>query len=510
MSVVPTPESPVRPVGAGRGAAADLGASIVDIADPPGPNEKKQSAASPAESFSHPSSDDEEPFKEGGYGWVVVLAVHMLNAHTWGINSSFAVFLAYYLRTGSFVGASPIAYAFVGGLSVSIALFVSPSGTYLIGKYGTKKVMSLGVVIQTSAFIGASFTSEMWHLILTQGIAFGAGMGFLFVASVGIPSQWFTKRRSLANGIAAAGSGFGGLIYSMGTNAMIKNLGLPWTFRILAALTFVVAGVCTLLIRDRNAHVGAVHIALHWDLFKRPEYCMLLSWACFSSFGYLSVIFFLADYCQTVGFTATQGAIVAAMFNLSQGLGRPLVGLASDRYGRINVAGLGTLVASLSSFFLWIFAGKFFAGVIIFSLMGVFSGIFWATAAPICAEVVNISLLPSALSLMWLVLVLPSTFAGAIGLSLRAPGSGGYLPVQLFNGACYFIAFASGWALRGWKMRENSLLAKSQIETTSNRDAVPAGVDHVHQAMYLGTSEETESLGKYLMRGEWIFSVCRI
>ncbi|KAL8328616.1 hypothetical protein RB597_004403 [Gaeumannomyces tritici] len=495
MSVVPTPESPVRPVGAGRGAAADLGASIVDIADPPGPNEKKQSAASPAESFSHPSSDDEEPFKEGGYGWVVVLAVHMLNAHTWGINSSFAVFLAYYLRTGSFVGASPIAYAFVGGLSVSIALFVSPSGTYLIGK---------------SAFIGASFTSEMWHLILTQGIAFGAGMGFLFVASVGIPSQWFTKRRSLANGIAAAGSGFGGLIYSMGTNAMIKNLGLPWTFRILAALTFVVAGVCTLLIRDRNAHVGAVHIALHWDLFKRPEYCMLLSWACFSSFGYLSVIFFLADYCQTVGFTATQGAIVAAMFNLSQGLGRPLVGLASDRYGRINVAGLGTLVASLSSFFLWIFAGKFFAGVIIFSLMGVFSGIFWATAAPICAEVVNISLLPSALSLMWLVLVLPSTFAGAIGLSLRAPGSGGYLPVQLFNGACYFIAFASGWALRGWKMRENSLLAKSQIETTSNRDAVPAGVDHVHQAMYLGTSEETESLGKYLMRGEWIFSVCRI
>lgn len=110
----------------------------------------------------------------------------------------------------------------------------------------------------------------------------------------------------------------------------------------------------------------------------------------------------------------------------------------------MNVAALGTLVASLSSFFLWIFAGKFFPGVVVFSLFGVFSGILWATIAPLCAEVVNIALLPSALSLVWLVLVLPSTFAEVIGLSLRGPGSGGYLPVQLFNGACYFMAFVSG------------------------------------------------------------------
>ncbi|KLU89300.1 hypothetical protein MAPG_08274 [Magnaporthiopsis poae ATCC 64411] len=498
QSVVPTPASPALPVGAGRGAAADTGASVVDTTCSPAPKEKNQGAASPAESFSHTSSDDEEQFKEGGYGWVVVLAVHLLNAHTWGINSSFAVFLAYYLRTGSFPGASPIAYAFVGGLSVSIALFLSPLGTYLIGKYGTKKVMSLGVVIQTSAFVGASFTSEMWHLILTQGIAFGAGMGFLFVASVGIPSQWFTKRRSLANGIAAAGSGLGGVVYSIATNAMIKNLGLPWTFRILAVITFAVTGICTLVIRDRNAKVGAVHIALHWELFRRPEYCLLVSWACFSSFGYILVIFSLADYCQTVGFTATQGAIVSAMFNLSQGLGRPLVGLASDRYGRINVAALGTLVASLSSFFLWIFVGKFFPGVIVFSLFGVFTGILWATIAPLCAEVVDVALLPSALSLIWLVLVLPSTFSEPIGLSLRGPGSDGYLPAQLFNGACYFLAFVSGWTLRGWKIRENAILARSQTEATGD------------QATAVATLKNTESLGKYLMKGEWIFAVCRI
>lgn len=44
----------------------------------------------------------------------------LVNAHTWGLNSSYAVFLAYYLRSGGITGSSPLAFAFVGGLSISI------------------------------------------------------------------------------------------------------------------------------------------------------------------------------------------------------------------------------------------------------------------------------------------------------------------------------------------------------------------------------------------------------
>ena len=63
-----------------------------------------------------------EEFKEGGYGWVVVLAVFLMNAHTWGLNSAYAVFLAYYLNNNVFPDSSAIAYAFVGGLSISIGM----------------------------------------------------------------------------------------------------------------------------------------------------------------------------------------------------------------------------------------------------------------------------------------------------------------------------------------------------------------------------------------------------
>lgn len=109
--------------------------------------------------------------------------------------------------------------------------------------------------------------------------------------------------------------------------------------------------------------------------------------------------------------------------------------------GRINIAGLGTLIACLASFLLWIFAGKFYAGVIVYALFGAFVGGLWPTVAPVGAEVIGIQLLPAGLSIYWLVLVLPSTFAEVIALSMKTPGVDGYLDVQIFTGVMFLVSF---------------------------------------------------------------------
>lgn len=136
----------------------------------------------------------------GGYGWVCVAAVATINGHTWGLNSTYAVFLAYYLANDIFPGATPLQYAFIGGLSISQALIVSPIATLTTRRFGTRTTLFIGVAFETVSFIGASFATQIWHLFLSQGICFGWGMGFLFVGSIGIAAQWFTTHRSLANG----------------------------------------------------------------------------------------------------------------------------------------------------------------------------------------------------------------------------------------------------------------------------------------------------------------------
>jgi hypothetical protein len=165
------------------------------------------------------------------------------------------------------------------------------------------------------AFIGASFATSIWQILLAQGVAFGIGLGFLFTGSVGLPPQWFSKRRSLANGLSAGGSGLGGLTYSLATDAMIRNVGLAWTFRILGVICFVVCFTCSVVVRDRNKAVGAIHVAFHKGLFVRFEYYLLVLWAVFSLLGYNIVNFVLPDFAHTVGFTRTQGSLLASLFN---------------------------------------------------------------------------------------------------------------------------------------------------------------------------------------------------
>lgn len=55
-------------------------------------------------------------------GMYIPAAAPFPSGTAWGPDASqtFSVFLAYYLREGTFTNASPIGYAFVGGLSISV------------------------------------------------------------------------------------------------------------------------------------------------------------------------------------------------------------------------------------------------------------------------------------------------------------------------------------------------------------------------------------------------------
>ena len=79
---------------------------------------------------------------------------------------------------------------------------------------------------------------------------------------------------------------------------------------------------------------------------------------------------------------------------------------------------------------------------------------FWATIGPVGAEVVGLQILPSALSITWIFLVLPCTFAEPIGLELRADRGNIYLHAQIFTGVMYIAGAVCLWFLRAWKIRE--------------------------------------------------------
>lgn len=193
---------------------------------------------------------------------------------------------------------------------------------------------------------------------------FGIGMGLLFVAAAPLPNQWFTKRRALAMGICAAGSGAGGLLFSICTNLMIQNISLAWAFRISAILMFAVNSIVILVLRDRIKIISAKYRSFDIRLLKNYGFVAVILWGFIMLFGYVSVMYSLSDYAVSVGLTQQQGSVVTGMFSAGIMIGRPLMGFVADSIGRINLSIICTIGTSLTCFFIWMFATSY--GVMIF------------------------------------------------------------------------------------------------------------------------------------------------
>lgn len=294
-------------------------------------------------------------------------------------------------------------------MSISQSLIVSPLVNRSTCLWGTHTTLSIGLVLLTASLVGASLATQVWHLFLSQGVCFGWGVGFLYVGSANIIPQWFSTKRSLANGICAAGAGFGGLVYTLASSSLLERAGPPLTFRVLAACEFVANLICIVLIRDRNHALKPNHTALNYRLLKRWEIWLVLGWGCLSELGYTVLGFSLPNYARRIGLTAQQGSIVGALLNLGLMIGRPIVGHSSDTLGRINMTTITTGFCGSICFFIWIFA-KDFAFLCLFALLaGTVSGTFWSTIAPVGVDVAGLKELPSTLSIVLILMVLPTT-----------------------------------------------------------------------------------------------------
>ena len=394
--------------------------------------------------------DDKLP--DGGYGWVVAFACLTINGFTWGIVASYGVYLNYYLTNNLFEGATDITYAFVGGTNFATALVTAPGVNWLLRRFPTRMVMFSGAVIWAIGWIAASFARKLWQLLLSQGLCIGIGLGLIWQPSSGLISQWFQKRRSMAQGLTSSGSGIIGIVYSVSTTHMIEKLGLSWSLRITGITSFV-ALVCAIsLVRDRNKIVRPTIHPFDVEILKRYTVWMVLGWSFFNLLGYIVLLYSLGDYGRTLGLNQTQSGVIITMVNLGTFFGRLFVGVISDRWGRISTGGLCSALSGIASFAWWINA-RDYASLLSFALIvGMVFGVYWATIAPISAEVVELKDLPSMLCLVWLIDVAPTLFSEAIALELRNfESKRPYLYPQIYGGLCYMVAAAFLLELRRQK-----------------------------------------------------------
>jgi nitrate/nitrite transporter NarK len=270
-------------------------------------------------------------------------------------------------------------FAFIGGLNFSVAMLASPAVTVLVRRnpYVIQLPMLIGVCLQTTRFITASFATRIWHLYLTQGVLVGLGVGFTYIPSIAVLSQWFRRRRSLSNGISAAGSGIGGLLFSFMVRSAISNTSLAWSLRITGLISGFMNILATVAIRSRNHTIQPKQHPFDMDLLCRYDVLLVLIWSSVSILGYITLLFSMSNFASSIGLDESQAANTTAFLNLGTAVGRPLIGVVSDCFGRIQTAGFVTLLCALSVFAIWIPATSYGVTILFVIVNGAILGVFW-------------------------------------------------------------------------------------------------------------------------------------
>lgn len=118
-------------------------------------------------------------------------------------------FQAYY-ETDVLKSSSSFEISTVGSLQSFLMVFLGFLTGPLYDSGYSQHLLASGSFLIVAGMVAQSFCTELWQLLISQGLCIGLGCGCLAVLGVAIPSQWFTQCLPFANGIAASGSGVGG------------------------------------------------------------------------------------------------------------------------------------------------------------------------------------------------------------------------------------------------------------------------------------------------------------
>ncbi|KAI0464002.1 hypothetical protein LJB42_003015 [Komagataella kurtzmanii] len=443
---------------------------------------------------------NDQPPDGGITAWLTVTGACLFVMSTWGANAAYGVFLNYYLTNHIFSGATPYDFALIGGMVIFLAQVLAPVAMILQRTFGYYPAVIFGIVVQFTGWFTASYAKTIWHLYLSQGVCVGLSASFLFVPVSTLIPEYFVKNRAYAMSIAVAGSGFGGVLFSLSVNAVIDRAGdQRWALRMVCfVVTFI--SVIGLIISRPRVHRSRItncldfkaqcKIIFNFRIALKQQVCLVASWFAIVNLGYVVLLFSISPFATMIcGLSAKQGSILTAVMNTGQIVGRPCMGLMADRFGRLNFTITINLFVAILIWCWWI-PVRSFAALLPFSfILGAVIGIGSVMNAVLTADSVSTTQFPAAWSFVNIVGGCLSLVAEVMALGIRDFSmSNPFLNTQIFSGFAFFIGVILLLALRQWKIYR--LLVQRQSHNESQ-------LQEIHSKSNLECTELTEDYVPY-------------
>jgi MFS family permease len=254
-----------------------------------------------------------------------------------------------------------------------------------------RRVSSIaGLTIITVALVASSFSTTVWHLILTQGILYAVGGSLLYSPAILYVDEWFVKRKGFAYGVMWAGTGCSGIVVPFVMSWGLEAYGFRTMLRVWAVTLVILSSPLIYYVKPRipyNHASAATRRRASFEFTKTPTFWFLQVGNIMEGLGFFIPGIYLPSYARSLGLTTLSGSLTIALFNSTSVIGQVGFGILIDRMHVTSVILISTIGATLSIFLFWGLSMSL-PLLCIFALMyGVFGGGFTSTYTGVVKEV---------------------------------------------------------------------------------------------------------------------------
>ncbi|XP_019591090.2 monocarboxylate transporter 4 isoform X1 [Rhinolophus sinicus] len=272
---------------------------------------------------------------DGGWGWAVLLGCFVITGFSYAFPKAVSVFFKELMHEFG-IGYSDTAW--ISSILLAMLYGTGPLCSVCVNRFGCRPVMLVGGLLASLGMVAASFCRSVIQLYLTTGVLTGLGLALNFQPSLIMLNRYFSKRRPMANGLAAAGSPVFLCVLSPLGQVLQDQYGWRGGFLILGGLLLNCC-VCAALMRPLEvprAGAGAgkgpqgpARRLLDLSVFKDRGFLIYAAAASVMVLGLFVPPVFVVSYAKDLGVPDARAAFLLTVLGLVDIFARPAAGFVT-------------------------------------------------------------------------------------------------------------------------------------------------------------------------------------
>ena len=282
-------------------------------------------------------------------GWLVALSAFIAGFVVFGVMYSFGVFFT--PMEAEFYASRTETSVFFAITGMLFYFFGSITGR-LSDRFGPRHVVLAGAVIMGAGLTLTALVTRMWIGYLTYGAGVGIGASCVYIPTLGLVGGWFTRHRTTALGLAAAGTGCGTLLMPPVAAVLIQTHGWRMAYALFGASSFVLLLLSAWLARQPPLAQANRTTKLSHVVRSRPFVLLYASWV-LATTGLIVAMVFLTPFAHTIGASPVAASALISIIGGMSILGRGGIGFITRKADSVQLYKLSVLVMA-ASYLLWI------------------------------------------------------------------------------------------------------------------------------------------------------------